>query len=913
MSTVQIPCDTSPLQQQTFDTLRIARHYVAAGLSVMPIAPGSKEPAHRLLPRVYDETTDDTRPSWKMYQERVPYDKELIRWFDREQAGIAIICGQVSHGLVVLDLESPAHYERWRELACFLLDDELLLTLPVVGTGKGRHVYFRMAEPIGNRKLAVMDRQVVAETRGEGGYVLAPPSVHPSGASYTLVHGDLDHIPVLEHNQALALLDAAEALVPTVVQVTHQSANPTGNDVIGTFNQTYTIEHILDEAGYRCERPGRYIRPDGERSSIILVGDKSIHYNSNDPLYKEAPGGKQYAQTPFSAWCMLQHQGDVKAAVKAAAHQLGLSQHQTSADLLAQAGRALGLGEAATDTWPYFLHEGGMWMQQHSSDGTPKAPLLLCNFTAQIVAETILDDGEQQDELYTIKATCLRRSRNIELKRTEFESETALTRIVATLGARARVNPKTQPKYILDAIKAFSAEVPEHTIYTHTGWVEGRYLLGNGYVDRHGWHPSTDCHLPQRLRHYQFTPPSNTLSEALTLFDTLLDIVPSRVMVPLLGGVLLGPVLHTIETSAPMIHVFGPTGCHKTSITCAALALFGDFTPAQPTDTWTSTANSIQRLGWHLKDMPMLLDDYKAANVKPQHVTFLLQNYGDNMARGRLDANSEVRSAFPIRGALISSGEDQPEGEASTLARILSVQLERQTVHRGKLTEVQQHARQLQLLTIDYLTWLASAPDLTGNRDLYQATRASILSRLEDATEHATNPGRIASNVAALYVSWDTFSRFLAARNHWPPERIQAWMLACKRDLLNLAKAQLELTTQERYSQIFLETVRGLLVSGKAVIINLDGQGHEPGPAHMVLGAQDSRGTYLIAQVSYDEVCKHLRAAGRNVGFSLRALSQLLHQDGLLQTTDPPSLVIRKRINGARPWCWHLPHGILAI
>jgi len=124
--------------------------------------------------------------------------------------------------------------------------------------------------------------------------------------------------------------------------------------------------------------------------------------------------------------------------------QLGLAQQSLSDDLLAQAGRALGLG-ADDETWPYFIHEGGMWMQQHSGDGTPKAPLLLCNFTARITAETILDDGERQEELYTISATCLRRTRTIELKRTDFESEAALGRIVAALGARARVNPKTHP------------------------------------------------------------------------------------------------------------------------------------------------------------------------------------------------------------------------------------------------------------------------------------------------------------------------------------------------------------------------------------------------------------------------------------------------------------------------------------
>jgi hypothetical protein len=309
-----------------------------------------------------------------------------------------------------------------------------------------------------------------------------------------------------------------------------------------------------------------------------------------------------------------------------------------SPEVLAQAGRALGLGEDAGDTWPYFVHEGGLWMHQQHSDGSAKPPLLLGNFVAQITAETTPDDGERQEELYAITATCAGRRGSIELRRTEFESETAVARIVAALGARARVNPRAQPRFVLDAIKALSSDVREDVMHTHTGWVRRRFLFANGYVDTAGWHEAPGCQLPRRLQQYRLSPPTATLPEALDVFDSLLAIAPAGVMVPLVAGVLLGPILASLDAPAPMVHLYGPTGSHKTSVTCAALALFGDFTPNQPTDTWTSTANSIQRLGWHLKDVPMLLDDYKAANVKPQQVTFLLQNYGDNMARGRLDS-----------------------------------------------------------------------------------------------------------------------------------------------------------------------------------------------------------------------------------------------------------------------------------
>lgn len=902
-------------QQHTFDMLTAAQGYVAGGLSVIPIAHGGKEPDTDLLPRIYDEATDKTRPSWKPFQDRPPNEAELRRWFARSDAGVGIVCGAVSGGLVVLDIESPELFERWRELAASLADEEMLAALPVVASGKGRHVYFRMAAPAGNKKLAMRGREVLAETRGQGGYIVAPPSLHPSGNVYTLLSGDLGAIPLLDLGTAEALLDAARALAP-VAEHPAQAESAAGTSVIETYNRRHAIEAVLEAHGYRCERPGRYIRPGGERSSVIIRNGRSIHYNPADPLFSEAPGGGNHAQTSFSAFCTLDHGGDVRAAVRAAAGELGMAYTASagstpSPELLAQAGRALGLGEDAGDTWPYFVHEGGLWMHQQHSDGSAKPPLLLGNFVAQITAETTLDDGERQEELYAITATCAGRRRSIELRRTDFESEAAVARIVAALGARARINPRAQPRFILDAIKALSSNVREDVMHTHTGWVGRRFLFANGYVDTAGWHEAPGCQLPRRLQQYRLSPPTATLPKALDIFDSLLAIAPAGVMVPLVAGVLLGPILASLDAPAPMVHLYGPTGSHKTSVTCAALALFGDFTPSQPTDTWTSTANSIQRLGWHLKDVPMLLDDYKAANVKPQQVTFLLQNYGDNMARGRLDSNSEVRSAFPIRGALLSSGEDQPEGEASTLARILSVPLGRGSVNRGRLSDVQRRSRLLQLITIDYLRWLAADDQVGGNRELHLAVRAGVLGKLEGVAEHATNPGRIASNVAALYVAWECFGRFLAARDHWSDERVTAWLLSCKRDLLNLARAQLDMTTHERYSQLFLETVRSLVASSRAVLNELGGEPLDLRAGQVLIGARDANGTYLIVESAYDEVCRQLKAAGRPANFSIRALSQLFEQDGLLREVSPPHLTVKKRINGTRPRCWHLPPGVL--
>jgi hypothetical protein len=359
-------------------------------------------------------------------------------------------------------------------------------------------------------------------------------------------------------------MDAARALVVTEYPTgPAASAGSQGTSVIDQFNHTHTIETILERHGYRKHGSKRYIRPGGENSSVLILDGKSLHFNTNDALYSEAPGGGVHARTPFSAWCDLEHGGDVKQAVKAAAQELGIAHEKptrapgrngTDDSLLQQAGRLLGLAsDEDEDTWPYFIHEGGLWMHRTGRDGSPQTPQLLTNFTACIVAETDIDSGDEVEQAYTITATCGKRTRQVDMARKEFESEGALARIVAALGARARVNPQANVRYVMDAFKALSRDIAEYTIHTYTGWCGQGFLFENGYVDRTGWHPATStnaprAHVPKRLERYALNPPADArMKDALYVFDELLDLAPTSVIVPLVGAVLLAPVQYVSQ------------------------------------------------------------------------------------------------------------------------------------------------------------------------------------------------------------------------------------------------------------------------------------------------------------------------------------------------------------------------------
>lgn len=139
------------------DVLHHAFEYFDRGWSIIPLV-GKRPPKNF---------------GWKRLQiERATLD-DVRRWFAPLSGGftnIGIVTGAVS-GIMVVDCDTPDDTEWWRE--------NFPATPLASQTGRGgAHLFYRTSPNVlaGNR-ANILGRNI--DIRGDGGYVCAPPSVHP--------------------------------------------------------------------------------------------------------------------------------------------------------------------------------------------------------------------------------------------------------------------------------------------------------------------------------------------------------------------------------------------------------------------------------------------------------------------------------------------------------------------------------------------------------------------------------------------------------------------------------------------------------------------------------------------------------------------------------------------------------------
>lgn len=142
--------------------LEIIKKYNELGFSIIPLKAREKRPAI----------------NWTRYQQEHPSANLINEWIKTNSKGNwGIVTGAIS-GIVVVDIDNLKEFEQSG------------ITFPKTAeakTSKGSHLFFKHPGFLISNGVKTIFKWF--DIRGDGGYVVSPPSIHPDGTKYEWVEG----------------------------------------------------------------------------------------------------------------------------------------------------------------------------------------------------------------------------------------------------------------------------------------------------------------------------------------------------------------------------------------------------------------------------------------------------------------------------------------------------------------------------------------------------------------------------------------------------------------------------------------------------------------------------------------------------------------------------------------------------
>jgi hypothetical protein len=231
--------------------------------------------------------------TWKKYQQRFPTKRELYYMFNHQDcAGMAIVCGQISAGLEVIDIDLKYDLSGrlFHDLQLKITEKngDLMAKLVIARTrNNGRHLLYRCACPGKNtalaRRAATEDElkanpnvtvKVLIETRAEQGYCMVAPT-----PGYEFIQHGLSQIALITEKERQIIFTAARQL--NLLKEPERSINQ---------RRTYTPQEIADS-------PFTDFNNRGDIKELLVRHGWTVEDDRSDKIVFKRPGDTDKASS----------------------------------------------------------------------------------------------------------------------------------------------------------------------------------------------------------------------------------------------------------------------------------------------------------------------------------------------------------------------------------------------------------------------------------------------------------------------------------------------------------------------------------------------------------------------------------------------------------------------------------------
>ena len=527
----------------------------------------------------------------------------------------------------------------------------------------------------------------------------------------------------------------------------------------------------------------------------------------------------------------------------------------------------------------------------------------LTDFVVIPRAELIRDDGVEKTMFFVLDGYAGGSGRRLDRVTVSGSELDGMNWVSQKWGFSANILPgSTTKSKVAWAIKKVGQMTAKRvTEYSHTGWrrIGGQwaFLYQGGAVGAEG----VTVNLGEKLSTYRLDGGGTQafremdLREAIRKSLTLPKVMAERVGLPILATMYLAPLREWMSQTdvAPAFALFlyGETGTHKSTAAALGMAHWGNFHAKNPPASFRDTSNATRRKAFHLKDVPILVDDFYPTTSQQEKRTMatvaqnLSRAFGDGADRGRLQSDGSLQTDRPPRSVAMMTGEVLPDIGASGLARFFIVNIERGDIPiRPELTELQEDARAgwLQKAMRGYIVWLSRQADGMPDRvhDLFLRFRDMVRGMSGGSHDRAPEA------VACLLLGYNMMLNYARDQGVITDAEAHEMLGHGLKVLSEISGAQTEVMEQEKPTKIFCDIIAESLASGRAWLKDLQDVGSKsPGPTVPNIGWKDQEYFYLLPQMAYQQAVQMSRAGGTEFPLNKAALWKQMAADGLIETT----------------------------
>lgn len=742
----------------------VALEYAAAGYRVLPLytivqdndgelvctcgincgRSGGKHPIAKLAPNgVRDATTDAT----------------VIATWPEQGFNLGVALSEID---MVMDIDDE-------QIAQALLEKGIERTMSTSTTGRGIHLWLRCppSKP-GTPKLATTKVRI-GELRGEGQYVVIPPSRHRYGENYTwpgkqvLVDGPRilqedpwDWLQRILHSAGFDILPrSATTDVPVPddlmqIDLPWKTRNQRLKFLLGP-DYMYGEDRSGELFHTACE-----ILREAQRLQITL-NDKALTgvlWKLDVQRGERDRRGPKFANRSNAAACFWDLATNARAT---------LVQEEARIEEIRQHGEF------------YYSEEDGFVSLRN-----PRLPMKVANFEPLILEQTKAWTGDpivdaEAPYSYVLQFSQAGQQIQIQASADDLSDNRRLESLIR----------KTCPSgWIVEDWRLFKNGMalysesfhengtPQRLIYSAPGWLPkiDAFLLPNvGAITADGilpisYQPPGEASL---MSQYGLgVRPAVDQSELEAMLTAVFTVADPKITLPVLMQALQAPMVSLgAGSSAAIVHLRGSTGSYKTSFARLAVSLFGRFHNANRDilETFNNTPNKLQRMLSLPRDLPLIFDDFKTSSISNSvGLTQLIQMYGDRTSRGGLARDGNFRAAAPRPSCiLITTGENTWSHDVSTLARTILVDMSTDMINETSLFAIHDQDVETGIIGFEWIRWLASLgqQEVSGRYLLVQRERSSFL-KTELEGVHA----RLIGSIAGLQSAESLFREFVAKK-----------------------------------------------------------------------------------------------------------------------------------------------------